>query len=110
MPRRTAQDWCPILTRLTGGATETEWFDGTVERDKAPGVAARLRWTLFGSLHRKAFLRSHRLRHRDQTDEFIAAVAEHRTHGIVDRTMLIRASEDTRDLVLDRLSQSERCR
>ena len=48
-------------------------------------------WSLAGSLHRKEFIRSHRLRHRDMASELILACLEHRSPvGLIDETILVR--------------------
>ena len=70
---------------------ETFDYDGFhVEMARVRGLIGRLSATLRGSVHRRAFTRSHRLRHRDVPADLILACAEHRSGGLVDATLLVR--------------------
>ncbi len=57
--------------------------------------AERVRWTFGGSPHAQTFRECHRLRHRDRTDDLILGVLEHRSYGLIDRTLLLRPAPQT---------------
>ncbi len=62
-----------------------------LDRLKPLSLGARLRWTITGAPHRKQFIQSHRLRHRDIATELILGCLEHRDPiGLIDQTILIR--------------------
>ncbi len=89
---RTEADWSGRLRALvsTGDDEVSVVDDLTIESQGAPSRAARVRWTLFGSPHRREFLRCHELRHRDRPTELVLAFAERRRFGLIDRTFLVR--------------------
>jgi len=95
IPDRSEEDWRNTVQPLVDGRKRDEDTLAVpglrVERTRAIGVGARMLWSLTGSLHRKEFTRSHRLRHRDIPSELILGCLEHRSPvGLIDETVLVR--------------------
>jgi len=98
IPDRTETDWRRILhglLRHAGFDKDPSKPDGIVVEGVAagPSMAAgflqRLEWTLRGSRASRRFQQCHRLRHRDRANPLILGVVEHRTGGLIDRTLLL---------------------
>lgn len=97
IPDRTRTDWQSIFDALVrplsdlpaaGASFEHQGF--SIEMNPVGGLLKRMFATLGWCAHRRAFERSHMLRHRDVPVDLILAYAEHRSTGLVDATMLIR--------------------
>jgi tRNA A-37 threonylcarbamoyl transferase component Bud32 len=96
IPDRSEADWRAILEPLLTRAGADEPVDAPAvskeirgEIETATGMVERVLWTLRGSPSRLAFERCHRLRHRDRYSPLLLAVAEHRSAGLMDRTVLL---------------------
>ncbi len=94
---RTATQWRELLASLPGGGlgsdtTEPGVGDSRVGFEWATlrGLFERIRATIAGSDHRRAFESCHRRRHRDLNAALVIGYAEHRVGGLVDTTVLIR--------------------
>jgi len=95
IPDRSEEDWRNTVQPLVEGRKRDEDTLAVpglrVERNRAIGVGARMLGSLAGSRHRKEFIRSHRLRHRDFPSELILGCLEHRSPvGLIDETVLVR--------------------
>ncbi|UCF34391.1 MAG: hypothetical protein JSV78_03630 [Phycisphaerales bacterium] len=97
-PDRTEADWRRILRSLLRHEAfdkDPSNPDGIVVEGVAAGPSMavgflqRLEWTLRGSEASRRFERCHRLRHRDRANPLILGVMEHRTGGLIDRTLLL---------------------
>jgi len=97
---RSEADWRailgPLLTRA-GAGTPTIYEGIRAKTAATSGVFERVLWTLAGSPGRLAFERCHRARHRDRHSPLLLAVAEHRTAGLIDRTVLLTPDETKAD-------------
>jgi len=94
---RSAADWRkvldPVLASLAAASPRELAMKEAglhLEIARPSRLLRSLMRTLFGSDHRRAFLRSHKLRHRDVPAPLILGYAEHWRGPIVDRTVLIR--------------------
>jgi RIO-like serine/threonine protein kinase len=101
VPDRTEDEWRAILDsllhRVSAARTAREAFDHggmQIEVGRPRRLVDRLRGTLLRTPHRRAFERCHALRHRDRAGELILAYGEHRSGGLVDRTLLVRSMGD----------------
>jgi hypothetical protein len=92
-PDRTPDEWRDLLNAHLRGATaptgtplrENLGPPAVVERWHAAGIWQSCAWRLFGSPARRAFVASHRLRHRDLPAVWAVAVLERRTTwGVVE--------------------------
>ena len=64
-----------------------------VEVLRAASFWQRLSWTLTASHHRRVFEVSHKVRHRDGYCSLMLGVAEHRSGGLIDCTVLLAVEE-----------------
>lgn len=101
VPDQTEDEWRaildPLLRRVSAARTAREAFDHggmQVEVDRPRRLIDRLTRMFLRTPHRRVFERCHALRHRDRGGELILAYGEHRSGGLVDRTMLVRSVRD----------------
>jgi tRNA A-37 threonylcarbamoyl transferase component Bud32 len=92
-PDRLESEWRNILGFFTdlpldAVAGELARHNLHAETMRPRNGLARLKWTLFGSPHRRAFDRAHQLRHRDIPAPLLLAYVE-LGEGLVSRTFLI---------------------
>ncbi|MFQ5414570.1 MAG: lipopolysaccharide kinase InaA family protein [Phycisphaerae bacterium] len=106
VPDRTANAWRDALAILVADAARASPSEvcrrvaGVAAHVQCPRtVAQRVRWTLVGSPARRDFERAHRARHRDVPAPLWLGFAEHRSHGLIDRALLLEA--DAPDPVTD---------
>ncbi|MGD2108345.1 MAG: lipopolysaccharide kinase InaA family protein [Phycisphaerae bacterium] len=96
VPDRTEDEWRSILEPLLCGSSlpasgEVVSAGGVlVQVEDVGGLLARVRANWFKRPHRRAFEQCHRSRHRDIHAELILGYGEHRTSGLIDRTVLVR--------------------
>jgi hypothetical protein len=100
-PDRTIAEWKaalgPILAAVDTGTPLGPPAAGDgfrIEMERPSGLLTRLRWTLGGSPHSRAFADCHRQRHRDHATGLVLGYAEHRKRGLIDATLLLLPNRD----------------
>lgn len=97
IPDRSEDEWRAILGPLTeqapGVPSPAGDTDFIVERESICGGLRRLGATLGRSRHRRVFEACHRNRHRDVFAPLVLGCVEHRSAGLVDASLLIRAKD-----------------
>lgn len=103
VPDRDKAEWRRILRTLVereSGATSAAVVEDcagvTVNITHLRGAAAVFA-SIWGSPHRMMFETCHRSRHRDRMSQLVLGYAEHRTRGLIDRTMLVYPAQIQQD-------------
>ena len=98
---RTEREWRVILEPLTtrsgvqqGSLPPACGEDLVIEHDSIRGLFRRLAATAGRSRHRRIFEACHRNRHRDQWVPLVLGFLEHRSCGLLDASLLIRARNE----------------
>ncbi len=99
---RTVSDWRQIMARVLPHAAGAETGPLAINEDglrcevqSIYGLGARLTASLFGSDHKQRFDECHRQRHRDSDNRLVLACVEHRSFGLIDKTLLIERERET---------------